>query len=197
MSCLLFRNVVASYGRLCSQLFDLVPNYSHSLLIFDILYGCSSKEQGEEVYSVASLLGELVTYRAEGCSHLEALAGIVLPFMEFLVDILRSAPLKHRPLLHHYYKHIMRSMVVPQLCSHICEAVDDLNAVWDQVTVWPTKWTAQVLFGLQYSRCPVVWQAWALSRRNGRLLTTRINDYRHASLHEIDLNQGILELYQG
>lgn len=45
------------------------------------------KEQGEEVYSVASLLGELVTYRAEGCSHLEALAGIFFPSMEFLVDI--------------------------------------------------------------------------------------------------------------
>jgi len=31
------------------------------------------------VYSVASLLGELVSYRAEGCGHLEALAGIVYP----------------------------------------------------------------------------------------------------------------------
>jgi hypothetical protein len=36
------------------------------------------KEQDGEVYSVASLLGELVSYRAEGCSHLEALAGVSL-----------------------------------------------------------------------------------------------------------------------
>ncbi|KAG0595205.1 hypothetical protein M758_UG149000 [Ceratodon purpureus] len=41
-------------------------------------YRYLAKEQKEEVCSVAELLGHLVTYRAEGCSHLEVLAGVSL-----------------------------------------------------------------------------------------------------------------------
>lgn len=39
---------------------------------------CSQHVRNEEVSSIASFLGELVSYRAEGCSHLELIAGVSL-----------------------------------------------------------------------------------------------------------------------
>jgi len=37
--------------------------------------------ENDEVYSVAQLLGDLVTYRASGAGHLELLAGLSLHFV--------------------------------------------------------------------------------------------------------------------
>ncbi|KAG0572163.1 hypothetical protein KC19_VG073500 [Ceratodon purpureus] len=54
-------------------------------------YRYLAKEQNEEVCSVAELLGHLVTYRAEGCSQLEVLAGVSF-LRKDLIDKKNPAP---------------------------------------------------------------------------------------------------------